>query len=374
MNVTKLSIAVPSPQTKSYSIVFGNQHWKKTLREFLVQRPHSKVGFIVDEQVFSLWQHEISSFENVEVFRLSSGEQHKTMETVTSLIHLLIEKGFDRKSLIVAMGGGVTGDVAGFVASLYMRGIGFVQIPTTVLAMVDSSIGGKTGVDTPAGKNIVGSFHFPELVITDTQFLQTLPEIQKRNGLVEMVKHALIADKSYYEAIINALPDEIVQPSFLWKSCQIKADIVRKDPREKNLRQILNFGHTMGHAIEHALDYEMLHGFAVAWGIVAEVFISNRLGYLRQKHLLPEIISSLKKLHLLQSPEKVMKLAWDKVAIPLLHDKKNTSNQVRVVLIDRLGHVKPSSPSYSHPVQESLLKESFAFIQKLAEDIYAESY
>ncbi|MFN4217216.1 MAG: 3-dehydroquinate synthase family protein, partial [Brevinematales bacterium] len=219
----------------------------------------------------------------------------------------------------------------------------------------------------PYGKNLVGSFHFPSLVIADTAFLQTLPEKQKKNGFVEMVKHAITLDQKYYDKLMKPVSDKD-WPALLLKSCKIKAKIVQKDPREKNMRQILNFGHTLGHALEHAAGYSLLHGFAVAWGIIGEAFLSVKKQFLSQSDL-HRLIRDFQNKGLLVSPEIITKLSWEDVRLPLLHDKKNQNGIVYVVLIKKIGQVKTLHGRYSHPFDEVSLKEAFMFLQKIAEDM-----
>jgi len=368
MKGTNLTVHVPSCGSLSYPIVFGHRHWQKTLRAFLHDHAFSRVGFVVDEHVLSLWKQEIEVF-SPDIISLPSGESSKTIERALMIVETLTRRGFDRKSLLIAMGGGVVGDLCGFVASVYMRGIPFVQIPTTVLAIVDSSIGGKTGVDTSFGKNLVGSFHFPSLVIADTVFLQSLPETQKTNGLVEMIKHALILDARYYTRLMSSSFDEAEWVSLLWRSCQIKAHVVQKDPTEKNLRQVLNLGHTIGHALEHAAGYAWLHGYAVAWGIIGEAFLSWKYGYL-SKQQLDRLTRDFLHARLLVSPRIMRRLTWEEVRSPLLHDKKNVQGHVHVVLLRRIGEVVTKNKRYSHPVDEASLHEAFGFLQKIAEDIH----
>lgn len=368
MKEINLRVKVPSSGIFTYPVIFGKNHWKKHLRAFLEKKTFSKVGFLVDEKVFAAWNKEIESFGASDILLIPSGESSKNINKAIEITGALTSKGYDRKSLLVAMGGGVVGDLCGFIASIYMRGIPYVQIPTTVLSIVDSSLGGKTGVDTPYGKNLVGSFHFPSLVIADTLFLQSLPEEQTKNGFVEMVKHALITDGGYYERLMRPFSEE-EWPSLLLRSCEIKAKVVQKDPKEQNLRQILNFGHTLGHALEHAAGYSLLHGFAVAWGIIGEAFLSMKKKLLSEDDL-QRLIRDFQHKGLLTSPEIISGLSWEDVRRPLLHDKKNQRDTVYVVLIEKIGRVKPFHGRYSHPFDEVSLKEAFDFLQNIAEDIY----
>lgn len=214
------------------------------------------------------------------------GEEHKTRELWAHLTDELLASGAGRDTTIVALGGGVVGDLAGFVAATYMRGIPVVQLPTTLLAMVDASVGGKTGVDTPAGKNLVGAFHPPAAVIADPETLASLPARELRAGAAEIIKHGIVADARYFDEVVALLPalaadDATIPPeitAIIARSVEIKAAVVAADEREHGRRKILNFGHTLGHAIESASGYGLLHGEAVAIGMALESEIAERLG------------------------------------------------------------------------------------------------
>ena len=214
------------------------------------------------------------------------GEEHKTRELWAHLTDELLASGAGRDTTIVALGGGVVGDLAGFVAATYMRGIPVVQLPTTLLAMVDASVGGKTGVDTPAGKNLVGAFHPPSAVIADPDTLASLPAPELRSGSAEMIKHGVVADARYFDEVAAILPrlaaDDTGIPieltALIARSVEIKAEVVAADEREHGRRKILNFGHTLGHAIETVSGYRLLHGEAVAIGMALESEIAERIG------------------------------------------------------------------------------------------------
>jgi len=217
---------------------------------------------------------------------LPDGEAHKHWRTLNTIFDAMLEHRFDRRSVIVALGGGVVGDMAGFAAATYQRGIDFIQVPTTLLAQVDSSVGGKTGINHPLGKNMIGAFHQPKLVLADVGCLQTLPARELAAGLAEVIKHGAIADEPYLAAVERDLPrllahDPGALADAVARSCEIKADVVGKDEREGGLRAILNFGHTFGHAIEAGLGYgDWLHGEAVGAGMVMAAELSRRLGLL----------------------------------------------------------------------------------------------
>lgn len=219
----------------------------------------------------------------VRTLAVPAGEATKTRETWARLTDDLLALGAGRDTVLIALGGGVIGDLTGFVAATFMRGIPYVQVPTTLLAMIDASIGGKTGVDTPAGKNLVGAFHQPAAVIVDPLVLRTLPDAHRRAGLAEAIKHGVIADAAYVDRLETAAdafadPGGAAMRDVLVRSIEIKSDVVRRDAREGGLRKILNFGHTLGHAIEAESEYRLLHGEAVAIGMTLESALAERIG------------------------------------------------------------------------------------------------
>lgn len=221
-----------------------------------------------------------------DVFTFPAGESHKTRETWVVLTDELLSTGFGRDSSVVALGGGVVGDLAGFVAATYMRGVPLIQVPTTLAAMVDAAIGGKTGVDTPAGKNLVGVFHSPAGVVVDPQVLATLPLREFQAGMAEVLKHGAIADRPYFEEVVAALPELLSVDHggqkrlrrIIARSIEIKVAVAGSDVREGGIRKILNFGHTIGHALEAATGYALLHGEALAVGMVTESAAAEKAG------------------------------------------------------------------------------------------------
>lgn len=228
---------------------------------------------------------EATSPDRVHHVVIPPGERQKTREQWAAITDAMLAAGCARDTVVLALGGGVIGDLAGFVAATYMRGVPVVQLPTTLLAMVDASVGGKTAVDTPAGKNTVGAFHPPAVVAIDPSTLTSLPERELRAGMAEMIKHAVIADSHELERILDLLPGLIVRDSspesleaVVARSVRIKAAIVASDERETGRRKVLNFGHTVGHGVEAASGYAMLHGEAIAVGMVAEAQLAERVG------------------------------------------------------------------------------------------------
>jgi 3-dehydroquinate synthase len=249
--------------------------------------PAYRYAIITDSEVGPIYAARVrASFGDarVDVLTVPAGERFKTRESWARLSDELLASGCGRDTAIIALGGGVVGDLAGFVAATFMRGIPVVQLPTSLLAMIDASVGGKTGVDTPAGKNLVGAFHPPALVLVDPAALTTLPAVQLRAGLAEAIKHGVIADRRYFDRIVEGLPTLLAEPGgpamleLITRSVEIKSDVVARDEREGGVRKTLNFGHTLGHAIESESGYELLHGEAVAIGMVLESALAERLG------------------------------------------------------------------------------------------------
>jgi len=276
------------------------------------------------------------------VFAVPPGEGHKNLQQVASLYEIMLDARLERKSLVIALGGGVIGDTVGFVAATYLRGVPFIQCPTTLLAMVDSSVGGKTGVNLPRGKNLVGAFWQPRLVVVDTDTLMTLPPREIRCGLAECVKHGVIRDANLFEWIENNLdrimsldPDALIE-LVRW-NVQIKATVVMADEKETGERAHLNFGHTFGHAIEATAGYgHYAHGEAVALGMVAAMHLSVAQKRV-PRELLDRLVTLLNRIGL---PTRAADLAATPVLIDAMRlDKKVAGDQIRLILPDRLGAV-----------------------------------
>lgn len=292
-----------------------------------------------------------------ELLGFDDGELHKTRESWAALTDRMLEMRFGRDSCIVALGGGVTGDVAGFVAGTYMRGIPFVQVPTTLLAMIDASVGGKTGVDTPAGKNLVGVFHSPEVVIVDTAVLATLPPVQIRAGLAEAVKHGAILDADYFGWIDQHAADLLsLEPSALLhlvaRSVQLKAGVVSADPLESGRRAILNFGHTVAHALERFVGYSIPHGFAVSIGMCVEAALGEASG-VTDIGTADAIRALLSRLDLPVRATYEPDALVDAMAV----DKKARSSKPRFVLLRRVGEcASDTRGTWTHTVDSDTLR------------------
>ena len=295
--------------------------------------------------IWGLWgEHVLASFkadEQPTVLFIPAGEQHKRMRTVESLAEQMAEAGADRDALLVAFGGGVVGDMTGFLAAIYMRGVGYVQVPTTLLAQVDSAIGGKTGVNLAAGKNLVGSFHHPLAVLADTDVLGTLPAAELRAGLQEAVKAGIIRDPKLFAYLERHADDVLAGDAralthVVAASVRVKADVVANDERESGLRMILNYGHTLGHAIEAATHYrKLLHGEAVGWGSIA----ATRLG--RKRGMIAEAEAErIIRLILRYGPLREFRTTAAKLVELTANDKKNRSGTLSFVLPRKIGQVE----------------------------------
>jgi len=280
---------------------------------------------------------------------LPPGEKYKTIASVERLAREMMRAGADRGSLLIAFGGGIVGDVGGFLAAVYMRGIPYVQVPTTFLSQVDSSVGGKTGVNLPEGKNMVGSFHQPRAVFADIGVLGTLPERELRAGLMESVKAGIIRDRSLVRYMEENVPlivgrDAKALEKVIAASIRMKAEVVTKDERDTGLRMILNLGHTVGHAIEQATAYKvLLHGEAVAWGMVAALYLALKRGTISRSQF-----ERLERLIFLYGPLPALKLRPAKVVAATSADKKNVGGVRRFVLplgIGDAGVVEDVTPA-----------------------------
>jgi 3-dehydroquinate synthase len=280
-----------------------------------------------------------TQYRRVEVVVLPDGEQHKDWQTLNLIFDALLGKGCDRKTVLYALGGGVVGDMTGFAAASYMRGVPFVQVPTTLLAQVDSSVGGKTAINHPLGKNMIGAFYQPQRVVCDLDTLETLPERELSAGLAEVIKYGPIADMGFFDWLEHNLGallarDRESLAHAVKRSCEIKAAVVGADERETGLRAILNFGHTFGHAIEAGLGYgEWLHGEAVGCGMVMAADLSVRLG-LVEPALAQRITTLVKRAGL---PTKGPALGADRYLELMRLDKKSEAGDIRFVVIERPG-------------------------------------
>lgn len=329
-------------QSTDYQVVFGLEGYQK-LNQLIQENAYSKLFILTDDHVNECCiPHLLPQLAiqiEFEIIEIESGEEQKTIETCQEIWTILSEFHADRKALVVNIGGGMITDLGGFVASTYKRGVDFVNIPTSLLSMVDASVGGKNGVNLNGLKNMVGTFTQPQLVIVDVTYLETLPGNQMRSGLAEMYKHGLIADVSYWNHLKNL--DQMTTEDLeqlIYFSVYIKNEFVTADPHEQNVRKALNFGHTLGHAIEtyshqNRAIAPLLHGEAIAIGMVLEAYLSYKMNFI-SKEMYNEIQNTLNLMF-----ETVAFSKNDiEICIELLkHDKKNTSDTVQFVLLEQIG-------------------------------------
>ena len=308
--------------------------------ERAVGRLPRRVFVVTSPEIWALWGKAfLRSFDEQPVaLFLPAGERYKTMASVERLTREMVRAGGDRGSLLIAFGGGIVGDVGGFVAAVFMRGINYVQVPTTFLAQVDSSVGGKVGVNLPEGKNLVGNFLQPRAVFADIGVLGTLPDRELRAGLVESVKAGVIRDRALVRFMEEHAEEILARDSkalerVIASSIRMKADVVRRDERESGLRMILNFGHTVGHALEQATRYKgMLHGEAVAWGMVAALHVARMRGTITGAQM-----ERMEKLIYRFGPWPKLKVSAAKVLAATGRDKKNVDGVRRFVLPVGIG-------------------------------------
>ncbi len=336
------------------------------LNDFLTKKIFSKIFILVDENTHEyclpLLLGNMETEISFEILEVEPGEEMKNIQTVTHLWEILTEMQADRKALIINLGGGVITDMGGFVASTYKRGIEFINIPTTLLSMCDASIGGKTGIDLMHYKNMVGTFSFPEQIFVYPQFLESLPYRELRSGFAEMLKHGLIADQIHWENLvqISTLDADLVFPH-IQKSMDIKQKVVEKDFQEKNVRKTLNFGHTIGHAVESlCLEKQspILHGEAVALGMICETHLSFLEGLLSQEDS-DVIIANIQKYY---SFIDLRDFKDEDIFNLLLNDKKNVESKINFSLLSGIG-----SCVFDYECKTQNIQKSLDFYRMLSE-------
>lgn len=344
MNNSTQKISCRSNFSSSYEIEIGNNLFIKIVDKLDSHRTYLIITDSNLENTLGKQLQQMCLDNNIQcdMISFSAGEEHKNLSTF-SMLHEQIALKLDRNSCLLALGGGVTGDLAGFIASTYMRGIDFIQIPTSLLAMVDSSIGGKLGVNTSIGKNCVGVFNNPQQVFIDPLLLTTLPTKYFIDGMAEVIKHSLISGLGYFEFLeqnaekVQTLDSHTIS-KVIYDSVEFKVNIVQKDEKEAGIRKILNFGHTIGHALEEVVGYDKLsHGFAVSIGMNAACYISNKRGYLSDKQF--QRIQSLLMLYKLPLTLTDLKLTGDAEHIFnfLGNDKKNRDGKIIFILLSKIG-------------------------------------
>jgi 3-dehydroquinate synthase len=344
--------SVDNPTT--YNIIIGS-HVIKNVSEYINFEHYSRVGILTDEKVAPLWLDNLVKSIPIKVSEIviGQGEEVKNIDNVRHVWEELLTLGFDRKSLLLNLGGGVIGDLGGFAASTFMRGLPYAHIPTTLLSQVDSSIGGKVGVNFGEVKNLIGSFSQPEIVVIDVNTLNTLPNRELMAGFAEVIKHGLIKDEDYLDDVVKKKQGKLSEKDFVQivkRSCDIKAKVVEEDERENGVRKMLNFGHSIGHALEalsHVSQNEsvnskpgdnadyLLHGEAVALGMIVASEISKEVGLLKEKDV-DKIREILSKFHL--PTELEFELSPNVIIEKVMFDKKNVSGKINWTLLKGIGN------------------------------------
>jgi 3-dehydroquinate synthase len=362
--MVKVRVPISEQRDASYDIVIGRGLLADLPALVKAACPASRYAVITDSHVAKLYAEQVvARFHDAtlqaQLFAFPAGEWNKTRETWALLSDTMLAAQFGRDCAVLALGGGVVGDVAGFVAATYLRGVSYVQVPTTLLAMIDSSIGGKTGVDVPAGKNLLGAFHQPRLVVADLDVLDSLPPPQLAAGMAEAVKHGVIADQQYFDALerehgavtareAGAL-ERVVQ-----RSVEIKAEVVAADEREAGRRAILNFGHTVGHAIEATAKFATLHGEAVAIGMAYEARLAETLG-IAEPGTADRVRRLLERYGLpLALPEAA---TVDGLVQAMRFDKKTRQGTVRFALPRAIGRMYVEGKSWTVAAPEGAVRE-----------------
>jgi 3-dehydroquinate synthase len=359
INPKRITVPIPG---RSYDIVIGKQAVAFLPDLLRSEAPAPRYVIVSDENVAAAYGDAVTSYVKqvapTSLITFASGESSKTRAEWARITDLMMADGIGRDAVVIALGGGITGDLAGFVAATYQRGLEVVQIPTSLLAMIDSSVGGKTGINTDRGKNLVGAFHQPKLVIVDPSFLETLPDRHLRAGLAEALKHGIIADADYFNEIVANRGrlldnDQEIMGRVIQRSLQIKSDVVTEDERENGRRAILNFGHTVGHAMETVTNHEMLHGECVAAGMVAETGLAVELG-IADPTLLEAVRTAVEAFDL---PASIPASSSEKLISVMRGDKKNREGKIRFSLPERVGSMaRAERGSWTIPVDENVTK------------------
>lgn len=342
----------------SYDIVFENS-FSRLLEELEKISCSKKVLIVTDSVVSKLYEEQVrkillSGGYDVATCVFDNGEENKNINTILEISKSLLQHNADRKSTVIALGGGVVGDMAGFAASIYMRGIDFVQIPTTLLSQTDSSVGGKTGIDFMKAKNILGAFHQPKLVYINSSVLKTLPERELVSGMGEVIKHSIIRDKEFFEFLfentknVKSLRDDILL-DMIYKNCSIKASVVSMDEKENGVRADLNFGHTFGHAVESYSDFEISHGECVGLGMLA----ASRVSLMRKMITEEQFLKIKKILENYGFRTKTSIKNINDVILLMQKDKKKTDGKLKFVLPVGIGRVIRTSDLCEEEIREA---------------------
>tara|TARA_Y100000310_G_scaffold345853_1_gene471432 strand:+ start:14909 stop:16000 length:1092 start_codon:yes stop_codon:yes gene_type:complete len=346
---------------KEYPVFIGSSILQSIEKFIEDNHKNKKIVIITDDNIKKICENSVLKYlQSLDPYLISipAGEASKSRAKKQEIEDILLERKYGRDTIIIAFGGGVIGDLAGFVASTFERGIPLIHVPTTLLSMVDSSIGGKTSINTEHGKNLIGTFHQPEAVFTDLNFLDTLSKEEFQNGMAEVIKIATTSDKDLFE-FVEQNSEKVIERDkntllhIIKRSIDLKKDVVEKDEKESGLRQILNFGHTFGHAFENIMHYKKKHGFCISRGIAVEAKIAVLIGNLKEEK---RIISLLERFNL---PNKVEKdIDSDKIIEIMKIDKKTRDQKPRFVILNEIGNVKQENNTFSFEVDEDIIKNS----------------
>lgn len=370
----KISEITINPQNgPSYPVIVGKNIIQDSISSWILDTKSVERTFVVicDSLIENLYGREVKSFlekvvtGKVFLFSFDGGEKNKTRETKKNLENLILSSGCGRDTIVLGLGGGISTDLAGFLAATYMRGVDYLSLPTSLLAMVDATVGGKTGVNTRHGKNLIGCFYQPQEVIVDISFLDTLSLREKKNGFAEMVKHGIIADSEYFSFLREHTEDlfsgeEETLFHSVERSIRIKGAIVEEDTLEKGKRKILNFGHTIGHALEKVGNWTIDHGHAVAYGMVVESWIAEEYGFVDEAFTL-EVEQILSSLGLLK---KIDRLDHHEMFSSLKMDKKNSHGELIMALPQGFGKMYFGEGAYGKRVKREIVHTSLEKLWK----------
>ena len=338
----KISIKLPQ---NGYDVFIGSKIFIELTKKIKTLKLNKNIFFVVDKNVYNLYSELIDSIISsyngkINILVIEVNERLKSFKTMEKIYKNLLENDYSRDTLLIAIGGGIIGDICGFVAATFSRGIEYVQIPTTLLSMVDSSVGGKTGINFGKTKNIIGAFNQPNFVLIDVDFLQTLSQKELLSGFGEIIKYAYLTNSTFYNYIKKNIEkifqkNNYVLKKIITESVQFKGDVVVSDEKEKSNRKILNLGHTFAHAFEVETKYKLTHGEAVIVGIASALFLSNKLGLLTNSKMnkLLELIS------LVKNEIKIGKLNYEKLVLVMQRDKKNRDGKIKFVLLKDIGNI-----------------------------------
>ncbi len=367
----RIKINLPNSASQCYDVLVGKNITNELFDAIKKIRNISQIIIITDDKVKKMHGDNLRSvaLKNISLpIRLISfpnGEKNKNQKTVTNLSNKMFVLKCDRNTLVIALGGGVVGDVAGFVASTYMRGISLIQMPTTLLAIVDSSVGGKVGIDNKYGKNLIGAFYQPSAVVADINLLDTLPQKHLLNGLFEIVKIFITHDKKMFNFVrlnIDKIlkKDSKVLQKIIQRAIELKTSVVMRDEVENNERRVLNFGHTIGHALETLSGYKLLHGEAVGIGMIVESKIAKLLGILSEKDY-QEIVNVMNKLGV--DKKELTKHTISSIIKAVVLDKKTSNGNMKCVLIKSIGVVYNKDGQYAHVVESKTVERALKYFK-----------